>query len=544
MSPSNRFSERLPIYLPYILSTIVLIVVFIIRIRLLNVPLERDEGEFAYIGQLLLKGIPPFTKAYTMKLPGVAIMYAFFMFLFGQTSAGIHTGLLIVNGTCICLVYLLAKKLFDGNTAIYSCASYAVLSLSGSVNGFFAHATHFVVLFALAGFLMLLRSIENQKTSYLFISGLCFGLAVTMKQHAVLLLMYAVLYYMWRAWKKQPGDKKYFLTGSFLFPLGMIIPYALIIFWMVTCGAFTDFWLWTVQYAREYTSSVSLISGWYNFSSFFGEILQLQLLLWLLAGFGCVILCIKKNCSSDKLFVSGFLLFSFFSICPGLYFRAHYFVLLMPAAAIMTGVGVTLSHTMFPSTRTAWFSTFIPAVLFVGAISSSIYLERNAFLTFLPSDVSRAIYGKSPFPEAVQIASYIKNDTFPDDKIAVLGSEPEIFFYADRLSATGHIYMYGLMEDQPYAGRMQQQLIREIEATRPKYIVKVYVDTSWVDTVWKESSIQSIFDWEERYIRAYYDLVGYIDIINPKTTIYLWGKAAAGYSSQTKNFVTVYKRKN
>ena len=33
-----------------------------LRIRLLDVPLERDEGEYAYAGQLILRAIPPTTK--------------------------------------------------------------------------------------------------------------------------------------------------------------------------------------------------------------------------------------------------------------------------------------------------------------------------------------------------------------------------------------------------------------------------------------------------------------------------------------------------
>jgi len=31
-----------------------------IRLRLLAVPLERDEGEYAYAGQLILQGVPPY----------------------------------------------------------------------------------------------------------------------------------------------------------------------------------------------------------------------------------------------------------------------------------------------------------------------------------------------------------------------------------------------------------------------------------------------------------------------------------------------------
>ena len=56
-------------------------------------PLERDEGEYAYIGEMMLKGIAPFKAAYSMKLPGTSFMYYIIMFLFGRTSNGIHEGL-------------------------------------------------------------------------------------------------------------------------------------------------------------------------------------------------------------------------------------------------------------------------------------------------------------------------------------------------------------------------------------------------------------------------------------------------------------------
>ncbi len=42
-----------------------LIVILAARIRLLGLPLERDEGEYAYTGQLLLQGIPPYQLAYS-----------------------------------------------------------------------------------------------------------------------------------------------------------------------------------------------------------------------------------------------------------------------------------------------------------------------------------------------------------------------------------------------------------------------------------------------------------------------------------------------
>ena len=61
--------------------------VVLIRIRLIDLPLERDEGEFAYVAQLMLQGVPPYVLAYNMKLPGTYGAYAVVLPLFGQTPA-------------------------------------------------------------------------------------------------------------------------------------------------------------------------------------------------------------------------------------------------------------------------------------------------------------------------------------------------------------------------------------------------------------------------------------------------------------------------
>src|SRR5512147_1379382 len=84
-------------YWAWIAVAIVIVFVAAIRIRLLQIPLERDEGEFAYIGQLMLQGHAPYSLAYNMKLPGIYAAYAAIMALFGQTTGGIHFGFLLVN---------------------------------------------------------------------------------------------------------------------------------------------------------------------------------------------------------------------------------------------------------------------------------------------------------------------------------------------------------------------------------------------------------------------------------------------------------------
>src|SRR6266480_1738309 len=121
-----------------LLAVIVFGLVLVIRIRLLEIPLERDEGEYAYAGQLMLQGIPPYKLAYNMKFPGTYAAYAVIMAIFGQTIAGIHLGLLLVNLATITLIFFLGRRLFDSATGLVAAMTYAVLSVSPSVLGFAA----------------------------------------------------------------------------------------------------------------------------------------------------------------------------------------------------------------------------------------------------------------------------------------------------------------------------------------------------------------------------------------------------------------------
>src|SRR5208282_3292425 len=114
------------------------------------------------------------------------------------------------------------------------------------------------------------------------------------------------------------------------------------------------------------------------------------------------------------------------------------------------------------------------------AYAYSIDKQRTFLFESDPLTACRSVYYQNPFPEAVQIANYIDSHAPKDAGIAVLGSEPEIFFYTKRHSVTGYIYTYGLLEQQKYALEMQKQMIDEIESAHPEFLVRVRVPFSWL----------------------------------------------------------------
>ena len=513
----------------------------------MDVPLERDEGEYAYAGQLILQGVPPYRLACNMKLPGTYAAYAGIMAVFGQSARGIRLGLLLVNLATAALLFLLGRRLFDEPTGAAAAAAFALLSLSQGVYGVFAHATHFVLLPALAGLYLLARAIGEgaARWSPLLGAGVLLGLAFVMKQHGIFFVLLGVFWLAWETARRGLRPRAIAARCGALLA-GSALPFGLTCALLLGAGVFGDFWFWTFDYARAYVSQVPLPLGMSIFTQAIQAVAAPALPIWALAAIGLAVPLRDRLARARLPFTAGLALASFAAICPGLYFREHYFVLLLPAVALSAAIAVTAAGRALEKWLEAGrdaggrgLSDILPALVFLSCLAYPIVREREFFFSMTPAEASRRTYGPNPFPEAIEIAKRIAADTTPADRVAILGSEPEIFFYSGRRSATGHIYMYGLMENQPHARRMQQEAIRQIEASAPKYVVFVNVPQSWLA---RPDSDTTILDWSRGYIGAHYEVAGVVDIAADDTTVYAWGREAIDYELRSPYAVYVFRR--
>jgi 4-amino-4-deoxy-L-arabinose transferase-like glycosyltransferase len=517
-----------------LLAVIVFGLVLAIRIRLLGIPLERDEGEYAYAGQLMLQGIPPYKLAYNMKFPGTYAAYAVIMSIFGQTIVAIHLGLLLINAVTIVLIFLLGRRLMNETAGLVAAASYAVLSLSPSVLGFAAHAAHFVMLPVLGGMLLLLDQRARAPFGGLFVSGLLFGLAVVMKQPGIFFVIFAVIYLITREVRSWPNRKEWFVR-TLVFCGGVILPFAMMCLLLFCAGVFKQFWFWTVDYAQQYGTLVRLGDVPQFLLRRTSEVIGANWPLWTLAGLGAIAGVWNERLRAGTLFSLGVLFFSALSVCPGFYFRHHYFVFVLPAIALLAGAAIgALSRAV--SSRVA-ASTLVSLIVIAAALASPIVRYEKLFFEVSPAQVSRMVYAESAFPEAVRVAEYVREHTTADNTIAVLGSEPEIYFYSQRHSATGYIYTYALMEPQKYARQMQQEMIHEIERADPKYLVSVVMNDSWLQ---RPGSDPLIFTWANDYIAKNYVPAGFVNISSAETEYY-FGDVPPTVAT-LKDYILIYKR--
>src|SRR4029077_4331379 len=505
-----------------------------------GIPLERDEGEYAYAGQLMLQGIPPYKLAYNMKFPGTYIAYALIMSIFGQTIHAIHIGLLLINVATIALAFLVGRRLINTMAGVTAAASYAVLSVSPSVLGLATHATDFIVLPVLGGIMLLLK--EQRVTASepsqpaqlvrLFAGGLLFGIGALMKQPGLLFIPFGAIYIVWDDLNRRRSLNR-MLLRILIFVTGAAVPLGVTSLILWYAGVFDKFWFWTINYAWQYGSLVPLSQAPRFFFPSANEVVLTGWQVCRLAGIGTLTGLWDQRTRASALFLIGFLFFSALAVCPGFYFRTHYFILVLPAVSLLAGAALSKFTDILEGRLI--LIRFVPLLLFAVALSVPILLDKKIFFEASSNQACGLVYPDNPFLESVRIGNYMREHTEPGDTIAVLGSEPEIYFYSHRHSATGYIYTYGLMESQKYAQQMQQEMIREIEAARPKYLISVAMNYSWLR---RPDSTEAIFNWANEYMAQNYTATGFVNI-TPTKTDYFFGDVPQSVET-LKNYILIY----
>ncbi len=334
----------------WILFALVLGVVVAIRIRLLDFPLERDEG-----GIRLCRPIDPARRAslpagLQHEIPGTYAAYALIMSLFGQSTVGVHLGLLIVNLATILLIFFLGRRLLNATAGIAAGSIYAILSVSPWVVGFAAHATHFVVLSALGGALLLLRAADRQSRTTLFCSGLLFGIGLLMKQPGIWFAVFGGIYLLWQSLGSRPGTMK-IVWSLGIFSAGVLAPFAVSCGLLWRAGVFGRFWFWTIQYAREYGGLVSFSQGMDVFGTQITSVVGANWILWALAAVGLFACLANSKTRRTGGFLTGWLIASILALSAGLYFREHYFVLILPVISLLAAAALTMPWLPFAQSR-------------------------------------------------------------------------------------------------------------------------------------------------------------------------------------------------
>jgi hypothetical protein len=260
-------------------------------------------------------------------------------------------------------------------------------------------------------------------------------------------------------------------------------------------------------------------------------------LFWVLALAGLACVMMRKGGADEKLFFLSWLLFSVAAVFATFQFTGHYFVLMLPVVALLAARAVVPIAACLAAQPLA-IARCAPWIIFGVAWSGVAASHCDVFLASGPVEADVLLDPANDFQVFSVIGDHIRSQSPPTATLAVFGSEPELPFYAHRRSVTGYIYMYDLVQDQPFRQRMDKEMMSEVEKGHADFVVFVNQVFSWLP--YPPDSFQPFREWMMNYIVSQYDPCGVVTFLPNR---YFWGPDCLQHVPAGHRFVVIYQRK-
>ena len=470
----------------------VLALACLLRAPVAAMPLERDEGEYAYIAWRWLEGELPYATAFDQKPPGVFAAYAGILASLGRTPSASHWGAQIWTLGTLALVLALGRRMGGLATGAAAATLLTLLTTEPTLLGNAANTEMFMLLPLLGALIAALRARERDSLAAAGAAGILSGAAILFKQPALWNALYAGALVLGGASLAQGLRRGLVFAGALAATL--LAPAA----GYVAAGAFAAFWDCVVGHNLAYAESVPLAQYPQTFWATFSPTLRPLGLVHALAALGVSAAFARGDTPfrrSARL-LAGFGLASGLGVATGGYFRQHYYLQAAPALALLAALG--LSRLLPPAGARRGIATTIALGVILGVALSA---APRYWLPGVPEAKARRLYGENPFPEAPLVADWIAGHTAPEDTVFVFGSEPEIYFLARRRAASRYIYLYPLMTSLPDTLSRQRATLAELAERRPAVVVTVTAPTSFLRR--PETPAELFLGLRERLLREY-----------------------------------------
>ncbi len=508
----------------------------ILRWKYLEIPLERDESVYYYIGKTALDGGRPYFDFYEMKPPGLFYSYALLVALFGYSGVGAHLALLFVSLSNMVFTYLIASKLGGKSMAAVAALAFVFFSLNPGASGLYLVAEHVALLWGLPGIWLAMSYPDKPSISRLLLSGIFLSLSVLVKQTAAVFGLAVVIYWlvMWLQHRRDISLKPllWWVLGGILPLLG-----AWGIIWAT--GTLEDAQFWLYKYPQKYATSAKegRIGLYFNVS--WKLISTGYEGYFMLAGAGLLALWWSRLSLAAKVFITSWTLLSALTIVPGMRFYGHYYLLAFPAACI---AGAMLFYTI--GVRISKNNTMPLALTVLGLLWAAHHTMINPNLYNNPplQLISRVYSPGNPFVEHQILSAELEKVIQPNDTVAVFGSDPQYFIYLNKKSPIRHIYMPFVSKGGfAEAADWHKEIIQKLEETRPKYVIFNGYTYAWMTRYDNGNPLtRDIFN----FLKAPdYEPYNFIEVDTKSKPAVVKLKVQQGAVKNDVGFVQVYKRR-
>lgn len=524
---------------------IIIVVLLILRISLIDLPLERDESAYAYLGKRAMEGLAPYRDFYEMKPPLLFYGYGLLDLIFGYSHAGLRWGALFLTLIMCSGVYLIGRSFFGPKYGLIAALVLALFSANPYTTMVFEESELLVMALALYGIWFLCRLLQKkgnprQERWWLIGAGLLIGSSVMVKQSAIFFLGFAAVVLILLA----EGENLRARLGKLIrlglwFSLGAITPVLLCLGIILGFGVWEEFAFWNLEYPNLYTQNADEKVGLSLFWTSIESLTQQQLLLWVIGGLGLLAIALKGLNKKMSIVLLALVLFSFFTLMPGKRYYLHYWIQFLPVVALL------FAHLFFkleklgerPNLSIAK-SLSLPLAalcLLIGvALSSGHWLKTDS------NTLMREMFGGNPFVEDQLMARIIEAEIQPNQTVAVMGSEPQIYVYLNRKAPSRHFYTAFLSRNHRYTQSWHEEALEGLKAQKPDYVVFNILSMSWM---LRPDSNQGFYQNSYSWVMENYTPIAYADYVDYYNPTIVTDAAASTYKPQSGGYVMLLKKK-
>ncbi|HEY0738983.1 MAG TPA: glycosyltransferase family 39 protein [Herpetosiphonaceae bacterium] len=445
----------------------VLLLSLLLRLPGFALPLERDEGAYAYVAWSWLHGGLPYRDAFDHKPPLVYLLYMPPL-LFGSPSAlAIRVWATLLFLADVALVFAIGRRTWGRGAGLLAALIFGVAGSAFDLQGLVLNTDQALVLPALIALWCAIRLRETRQMRFAIGAGAALAATVLIKPVGIVLLPALLL-----ACERNVRSIRRVYGGAALGAAIVGLPLA---GYFALRGGWNDLVFGVLTYNRLYASESQ--DRW-----LLGPLVDMfaAFVPLLLVAIGGVALLPGRADSSltPANRRSGWLIVGW---CAALLLAAigslrayiHYYYPILPFLALLAAPCLLWLRRIDAGTDPLRRGANQLAALLLAALLLVPFARQNLSLLGTTAEQQAVrLYGdvgRHYFAQAPLVAEYVRERTQPSDYIYIFAAEPEVYLLAERRAANRYIYDYPLGLVPGAAAELRQDL-----AARPPKLVITY----------------------------------------------------------------------
>jgi hypothetical protein len=485
-----------------VLAACVVLVLF--RLHAFDLPLETDEANYAYIGASLLDGDRLYINVWDHQPPGVFLLFAGAIALFGDSPAVFRWLATAFSIVSLALIFAILRRISGRPAATLGAVLFCVVSSDPGTGGEGANREIYMNTLILAAWWIALRGWVNvceiaplipkdnspphffsgpcspgQRFLCTFAAGLALGIASLFKTNAAVYWVFLAAWIAVQAWIVAPAKPLRKMLIAFAgFAFGPVLVWASTLGYFAVTNRLHEFidavFLVNLDYARADGSY--FLRFWTFFDPpRFDHIFDSAFPLWI--GAAAALAWLLKTAvvrpGASVMHVAALMLAGYVAVClPGRFWPHYYYLLIPPAVIAVSLFIVALLHASaeFIGRRR---QTAAMAVIASGLVVAVLlaneythYLSKEGLDLTIQRYNTRDFWGRAQGENVARVTS-------SNDSVFVYGNDAAIYYYSKRTCASRYTMITGLHPRIRGARDRQQVLLNELRAHPPRLIIDI-----------------------------------------------------------------------